>query len=115
MIRPDWYDISKLERCTGRIKTIRFALHYEDLELTLHQAKIARDYGYGIFLNPVNILSYSDKMLNHILTALNDFRPDGIYIVDTFGSMLPSDLPNIVAAFDTKLDKSITLGLHLHE
>ena len=89
MIRPDWYDIANLERCVGKIKSLRFAFHYDDLELTLEQAKIARSYGYSVFLNPVNVLSYSHTQLRQLLKTLNEFKPEGIYIVDTFGSMLP--------------------------
>jgi 4-hydroxy 2-oxovalerate aldolase len=115
MIRPDWYDISKLEKCNGKINYIRFAFHYEDLNLTLTQAKIAREHGYEIFFNPVNVLSYSDHDLKELLFILNQFKPKGIYIVDTFGSMLPSDLQSVFSLFDNRLDKDIALGLHLHE
>jgi 4-hydroxy 2-oxovalerate aldolase len=115
MIRPDWYDISKLEKCTGKINTIRFAFHYEDLKLTLQQAEIARLHGYEIFFNPVNVLSYSENELKELLGSLNEFKPKGIYIVDTFGSILPIDLQNIFLIFDNELDKDIALGLHLHE
>jgi 4-hydroxy 2-oxovalerate aldolase len=115
MIRPDWYDISKLERCTGKIKFLRFAFHYNDLNLMLQQAEIARSYGYEVFFNPVNVLSYSEEELKQLLFSLNQFKPKGIYIVDTFGSLLPSDLPNIFSIFSNQLDKQIAIGLHLHE
>lgn len=115
MIRPDWYDISKLEPCTGKIKFLRFAFHYNDLHLMLQQAEIARSHGYEIFFNPVNVLSYSIKELEELLKILNKFKPKGIYIVDTFGSMLPSDLKNIFNIFNNELDKDIAIGLHLHE
>jgi 4-hydroxy 2-oxovalerate aldolase len=115
MIRPDWYDISKLEKCTGKIKFLRFAFQYNDLDLMLHQAEIARSYGYEVFFNPVNVLSYSDQELKQLLFSLNEFKPKGIYIVDTFGSILPSDLPNIFSTFNQQLDKEIAIGLHLHE
>ena len=115
MIRPDCYDISKLEKCTGKIKFLRFAFHYNDLNLMLQQAEIARSYGYEVFFNPVNILSYSEEELKQLLFSLNQFKPKGIYIVDTFGSLLPSDLPNIFSIFNNELDKEIAIGLHLHE
>ncbi len=115
MIRPDWYDISNLEKCTGKIKSLRFAFHYEDLELALHQAEIARSYGYSVFFNPVNVLSYSHDQLRQLLHTLNQFKPEGIYIVDTFGSMLPSHLRNLFPIFDEELDNEVALGLHLHE
>jgi len=115
MIRPDWYDISKLEKCIGKIKTIRFALRPSFLDLALKQAKIARDLGYDVFLNPVNVSSYSDDELKNVLITLNKFKPKGIYIVDTFGSMLPTDLKRIYNIFNDVLDPEISIGLHLHE
>lgn len=115
MIRPDWYDIEKLSNCTGRITTLRFAFHYRDLDLTLEQANIARNLGYKIIFNPVNILSYSKQKLEHLLPILNDFNPRCVSIVDTFGSLLPSDLNRLFKIFDDHLNQSITLALHLHE
>lgn len=115
MIRPDWYDINQLEKCTGKIKAIRFAFYQKDLELTLHQATIARNYGYGVYLNAVNVFSYSDTELENILISLNRFKPKAISIVDTFGSMLPEDLVKLFEIFNNNVDNDITLGLHLHE
>ena len=54
MIRPDWYDISKLKP-SKKVNLIRFAFYFKDLDLALEQAEIARKMGYLIFLNPVNI------------------------------------------------------------
>lgn len=115
MIRPDWYDISKLEDCVGNVTSLRFAFHYRDLDLALKQAQIAREKGYKVFLNPVNVLSYSDEILNELLPVLNDFKPKGVSIVDTFGSMMPLDLEKVFGAFNSKLDPSIAIGVHLHE
>jgi 4-hydroxy 2-oxovalerate aldolase len=115
MIRPDWYDINQLEKCSGKIRSIRFAFYQKDLELTLHQATIARNYGYGVYLNPVNVFSYSDAELENILKSLNNFKPKAVSIVDTFGSMLPEDLVKLFEIFNNNVDKEITLGLHLHE
>ena len=115
MIRPDWYDISQLEKCTGKIKNIRFALRPSFLDLTLKQAKIARDYGYEVFLNPVGVTTYSSSELEKLLVAINEFKPKGVYIVDTFGSLLPNSLKSIYKIFNNVLDSDIAIGLHLHE
>lgn len=115
MIRPDWYDITNLTPVSGNIKNIRFAFHYRDLELTLKQATIARNYGYGVMLNPINILSYSTEELENLLPVLNNFKPDCVSIVDTFGSILPKDLNEIFQMFSKNLSEDIKLGLHLHE
>jgi len=115
MIRPDWYDIEQLESCTGNIANLRFAFHYTDMELALDHAKFARELGYNIFFNPVSILNYSKAELKDMLTRLNEFSPAGVSIVDTFGSLVPSDLHDMFSTFNEFLDDHIGLGLHLHE
>jgi 4-hydroxy 2-oxovalerate aldolase len=115
MIRPDWYDISLLERATKKINTLRFAFHARDIDLALSQALRARDLGYSVYLNPVNVTSYSEENLANLLRAINVFKPEGVSIVDTFGSLLPKSFRNILSIFHQHLDNEITLGLHLHE
>lgn len=114
MIRPDWYDINQLTE-SQNIKHIRFAFHKKDIKLLLKQATIAREKGYKVYFNPVNVMSYKDEELKDILTELNEFSPEAIYIVDTFGSILPNDLEHIYNIFDNCVDKDIAIGLHLHE
>jgi len=115
MVRPDWFDINLLESAKEKIHTLRFAFHGRDLDLTLRQAKIARELGYSIYLNPVNITSYEEDKLILLLTKMNDFAPDGVSIVDTFGSLLPNNFKRILNIFHNNLEQNLTLGLHLHE
>jgi 4-hydroxy 2-oxovalerate aldolase len=114
MIRPDWYDINQLTE-SKRIKHIRFAFHKRDIKLMLHQASIARSKGYKVYFNPVNVMSYEEEELKEILIELNKFSPEAIYIVDTFGAILPNDLDRLYEIFDQHIDEGIAIGLHLHE
>ncbi len=114
MIRPDWYDISKLKP-SKKVNLIRFAFYFKDLDLALEQAEIARKMGYLIFLNPVNITGYNEKDLEIVLSKLSAFKPYGVSIVDTYGSMTEKSLIPIYEKFEHSLDPDITLGLHLHE
>lgn len=114
MIRPDWYDINQLTE-SKRIKHIRFAFHKRDIKLMLHQASIARSKGYKVYFNPVNVMSYKEAELKEILIELSKFSPEAIYIVDTFGSILPNDLDRLYKLFDQYVGKNIAIGLHLHE
>lgn len=115
MIRPDWYDISQLEPRTGRIGKIRWAFHARDLELASHQARHARNLGYEILFNPVNVFSYSEESLQKVLQAINELAPSTVAIVDTHGSMLEQDLLHYHAVFDGVLKAKIGLSVHLHE
>ena len=114
MIRPDWYDIEKLKP-SNKVKLIRFAFYFKDLELALEQAEIARKMGYLIFLNPVNITGYNENDLDIVLSKLCEFNPHGVSIVDTYGSMTEKSLIPIYKKFESSLGNDVTLGLHLHE
>ena len=115
MIRPDWYDISQLEPCIGKIKKLRWAFHARDLDLVIRQVHHARTLGYEVYLNPVNVFSYSNVALQDMLRALNELDPSLVAIVDTHGSMMEEDLLDFHQVFDEILKPEIDLSIHLHE
>jgi|TARA_R110000744_G_scaffold128812_3_gene236084 4-hydroxy 2-oxovalerate aldolase len=114
MIRPDWYSIEKLTP-SSLVDIVRFAFYKEDLALALMQAKRARELGYKVFLNPVNVTGYKKEELEEILDEISDFSPDGVSVVDTFGSLTEKKMLPILEIFQKKLKEDVTIGLHLHE
>ena len=114
MIRPDWYSINKLKK-SDKIENLRFAFHHKDFDLALDYADKAKNLGYKVFMNPVNITGYTLDEVNIMSEKLSNFNPSGVSIVDTFGSMQEKDLLELHDIFDRNLDKSISLGVHLHE
>ena len=114
MIRPDWIKFDYLPHAE-KINTLRWAFYEKDLPRLIEQVEIAKNAGYFIYLNPINVFSYTNESLKNLLLALNDLEPDGVSIVDTFGSLLPSDLTNYLSLFTNNLNEKIKLGLHLHE
>ena len=115
MIRPDWYDISQLSPRSGDISLIRFAFYLKDIGLTKKYANIARDLGYVLTLNPVNIMSYTDGDLDFVLKEADELKPYVVNIVDTFGSIQSKDLERIYHFYEKNLSMDIRIGLHLHE
>lgn len=110
------YDIDKLEDYDGRtIDAIRVTFHDYDIDEGLAFIEKAKQKGYKVFCNPINIMGYSDKMILELLAKVNRIRPYAFSIVDTFGSMMKSDLLRIYSLIEHNLDKSIVIGLHLHE
>lgn len=114
MIRPDWINFHALPKA-NKIKALRWAFYEKDFSALAKQVEVAKKSGYSIYLNPINVFSYTEQSLMSLLDKLNDLEPDGVSIVDTFGSLLPSDLSKYSALFDDRLRKDIKLGLHLHE
>lgn len=115
MIRPDWYDINKLEPCNGKIKFLRLAFYYRDIELTKKTAIRAKELGYKIFLNPVNIVGYSKLELNALMHDIIELSPDALTIVDTFGSLTQKKIIEIYDFIELELPSNIIIDLHLHE
>lgn len=67
------------------------------------------------FINPINIMGYSDEKILWIIDQVNKISPYQFSIVDTFGSMKRRDLDRIVSLVDNSLDCNIRVALHLHE
>lgn len=110
------YDISKLEPYDGKtIDAIRVTFHDYDIDEGLIFIQKAKEKGYKVFCNPINIMGYSDEMILKLLKKVNEIQPYAFSIVDTFGSMMKSDLQRIYSLVEHNLDETIIIGLHLHE
>lgn len=110
------YDINKLEDYDGKtIDAIRVTFHDYDIDEGLAFIMKAKEKGYKVFCNPINIMGYSDEMILKLLEKVNRIQPYAFSIVDTFGSMMKSDLLRIYSLIEHNLDRSIVIGLHLHE
>ena len=58
------YDIDKLEDYDGRtIDAIRVTFHDYDIDEGLAFIGKAKNKGYKVFCNPINIMGYSDEMI----------------------------------------------------
>lgn len=110
------YDIGQLEDYDGRtVDALRITFHDYDIEEGLTYIERAISKGYKVFANPINIMGYSDAMILKLLEKINQIKPYAFSIVDTFGSMMKEDLQRIYSLTEHNLDKSIVIGLHLHE
>ncbi|MCM1498996.1 MAG: hypothetical protein NC124_11080 [Clostridium sp.] len=115
MIRPDWYDISQLTEDSSLVKFIRFAFYYKDRKLTENYCSIVRNRGYRVFLNAVNICSYSMEQLAELVKFVNHVHPDVMTIVDTFGSLTMDSLKRYYTYIEEHLDTDIGIACHLHD
>lgn len=110
------YDINKLEPYDGKtIDVLRVTFHDYDIDEGLSFIQKVKDKGYKVFCNPINIMGYSDEMLLQLFHKINQIQPYAFSVVDTFGSMMKSDLQRIYLLAEHNLDHSIVIGLHLHE
>lgn len=115
MALHNMYDIGKLEENDGFIDLIRVTFHNYDINEGLQFIAKVKEKGYSVSCNPINIMGYTDKELLDLIEKVNTIHPDVFSIVDTFGSMMQQDLLRIYSIVEHNLDKTIKIGLHLHE
>lgn len=115
MIRPDQYDINKLDKKSKYVDILRFAFHKEDIALTKKYIDKALSLGYKVGVNPVNIGAYSTKDVESILFEINHLPIESVSVVDTFGVLKKDTFFDICKVFEQNLPESIDMGIHLHE
>lgn len=110
------YDVNKLEVYDGKsVDLVRVTFHDYDIDEGLDFIRKVKEKGYKVACNPINIMGYTDAQILALLLKINEIKPYAFSIVDTFGSMMKGDLLRIYSLVEHNLDKSVVIGLHLHE
>lgn len=113
----DWnrYDDSVLPENDGTsIDAVRVVFPYGKAKEGMEIAQRIRKKGYKIYFQAANTLAYEKEDLIALANLANQYLPEGISIVDTFGAMYEEDLLEIAQVLDAHLDSRITLGFHSH-
>lgn len=115
MIDWDRYDVDNLPVCDGKsLDAIRVVFpHGKHVEGIKVGEKI-REKGYKVFFQLANTLAYSEQDLIEVAKQMNEFGPESISVVDTFGAMYEDDLDRILDTLVDSLDEKIKIGFHAH-
>lgn len=70
--------------------------------------------GYKLYVQPVDILGYSDAELLELINMVNELEPHVFSIVDTFGSLYKEDLQRVFYLIHHNLCASAKIGFHSH-
>lgn len=70
--------------------------------------------GYKLYVQPVDILGYTDAELLELIEMINALEPYAFSIVDTFGSMYKEDLQRVFYLIHHNLIGTATIGFHSH-
>lgn len=109
------YSPDSLEECTGdSVDAVRECFFKEERFAAMQACRTIQAKGYQCFVQPVDILGYSDLELVELLHAVNELKPYCFSIVDTFGSMYQDDLHRIFALIHHNLVPSCRVGFHSH-
>lgn len=109
------YSIDFLDECDGEsFKSLRISFAKHEREEALKFCELAKRKGYNIFVQPMDAVGYTMAEREDMICRVNEFEPEAMAIVDTFGAMYMEDLVQIFTQMDSLLSKKIKVGLHTH-
>ncbi|MFI3227797.1 MAG: aldolase catalytic domain-containing protein [Clostridia bacterium] len=109
------YNVENLDyRIDSSIDAVRECfLKHERFE-AIEYCKVIKEKGYELFVQPVDILGYTEFEMIEFINLINEVEPYCLSIVDTFGSMYSEDLKKIFTLIHNKLIPSCKIGFHSH-
>lgn len=109
------YSINNLEQCDEKsFDSVRECFFKKERFDAIEVCKIIKKKGYKCFVQPVDILGYSDIELIEFLDRVNQVEPYCLSIVDTFGSMYQDDLIRVFEIINHNLISTCRIGFHSH-
>lgn len=109
------YSVSNLDECDhSSIDAVRECFFKHEREKAIENCKVIKEKGYLCFVQPVDILGYSDIELVEFVNEINKIEPYCLSIVDTFGSMYQDDLHRVFEIINHNLCASCKVGFHSH-
>lgn len=83
----------------------------EDIIKSLKKVK---EKGYKLFVQSVNTPGYSDMEILELLGIVNDIKPYGFGIVDTYGALYLDEMTHLFGLVNHNLDTEICIDIHSH-
>ena len=109
------YHIDNLEPYDGSsIDGVRACFFKEERYDVIAFCRSIVEKGYKLYVQPVDILGYTDAELLELIEAINDLEPYAFSIVDTFGSMYREDLQRVFYLIHHNLWTNAKIGFHSH-
>lgn len=115
MINYGEYQSDEIPLCAEtKIDGIRVAFHKKNMKPAMEFCSELKRKGYLIFVQPMVTLNYDNKEFVDLLKEVTKLTPYAFYIVDSFGTMKPSDVLHYFDLIKKNLDNSINVGFHSH-
>ncbi len=109
------YNVENLDVCMGdSVDAVRECFFKHERAEALRACAVIKEKGYKVFVQPVDILGYTDRELIEFIEEVNKLEPYCLSIVDTFGSMYQEDLHRIFELINHNLVKKCKIGFHSH-
>lgn len=109
------YHVSNLEPYDGSsIDGVRACFFKHERHDVIAFCRSIIEKGYKLYVQPVDILGYTDAELLELIEEVNDLEPYAFSIVDTFGSMYREDLQRVFYLIHHNLWTNAKIGFHSH-
>ena len=103
-------------RADSPIVLVRVACYYEQLREALDMVEDIKNKGYEASCNLMAISALNKTELTQAVRDMAASPADMIYIVDSFGALLPTDIARLVALFlEYAAPQGKTVGMHAHD
>jgi len=109
--RVDESDV--LPREQSQLDLIRIACYVQEIDRALELVKLFHARGYETSVNIMALSNVQEDQLDEALDKINGSAADCVYIVDSFGSLLPEDIGRLADKFRARLSDK-RLGAHMH-
>ena len=109
------YNVNNLDINSGKtFDAVRACFFKKERFQIVDFCNKVKEKGYKVFVQPVDILGYTDKELIELIEQINILEPYCFSIVDTFGSMYAEDLQRIYSLINHNLTPECRIGFHSH-
>lgn len=109
------YSVENLDECRqDSVDAVRECFFKRERFGALEVCRIIKQKGYKLFVQPVDILGYTDIELIEFIQQINEIEPYCLSIVDTFGSMYQEDLHRVFEIIHHNLISTCKIGFHSH-
>ena len=109
------YNFDNLDEYSGKsFDIVRVCFFKKERYDVIASCRKVKEKGYKVFIQPVDIMGYSDEELLDLIKMINEVEPYCFSIVDTFGSMYSDDLERIFTFVNHNLNRKIQIGFHSH-
>ena len=112
---PHLYKLSIPHWIPGLPKIARVIMRYFDLPKSFDFCRLLADKGYNVFIQPMATMQYSNLELEKLASLANEIKAGALYIVDSYGTMVPNNVRRIFNSFDLLLSPYIRIGFHGHD
>ena len=97
------------------VEGIRLVFYKHQVNEALKYAKVIKELGYKLFMQPMVTVDYSMSEYSSLCHELTKLEPLGIAIVDSFGYMTPADFRKYFKILDNLAPADVLIGFHSHQ